>query len=396
MKKIIIAGCGFAGFAAAIELKRLVGEECEIEVISHRPLYVYAPALPGIPFGLREPEDISFDVRPLFAERGIGFRQERIVRIDPVGNTVRTSEGDHEFDYLLVALGPSAERMRPWGLGAAHTSWSINSLDDALRTRAAWQRFVLAPGPMVVGAADGAPLYAAHYQFLLNAIQDLNDRGIRDRVDIRFITAEPALGHFGAGGTVDAQQLGERLFTQNRVEWRAGVSIEEIRDNRVLLASGEEFPTAFTMIVPRFIGSDAVRASPGLGDELGLIPVSESCRHREFPRIFAAGLATTFSWEDSRVISGGLPMTIYPAERMAIAAASNIATAVQGGQLVDISFRDLAERAAHDAERMIDAAITGSFPQRRSHEVLQAGVVALTRDRFEKSFLEARARGEVR
>ena len=179
MKRIIIAGCGFAGYTAALELKRLMGNECDLLVISKDPLYVYSPALPGIPFGLRQPEEISFDVRPMFAANGIRFRSARVMRIDAQRHVLETTVGHYDYDYLLIALGPSAEGMRPWGLGAARTSWSIVSLENAMRAREAWQRFVLSPGPMVVGAVAGAPLYAAHYQFALNALQDLVARGIR-------------------------------------------------------------------------------------------------------------------------------------------------------------------------------------------------------------------------
>jgi sulfide:quinone oxidoreductase len=397
MKKVVIAGCGFAGFAAAIELKNLLEDECDIEVISQQPLYVYSPALPEIPFEMREPGDISFDVRPVLAERGIGFRNERIVRIDSENDAVETPHGRYPYDYLLVALGPAAERMRPWGLDAARTSWSVISLADALEAREAWQRFVLAPGPMVVGAADGAPLYAAHYHFVLNAIQDLTARGIRDSVDIRFITPERKLGHFGAGGVVDSSLLAERVFAHHGIEWRTDAHLFEVRDDRVVLDGGEEIPTAYTMLMPRFIGSDAVRASKGVGDLLGLIEVDETCRHPKFRKIFAAGLATTFKWENSTVVSGGLPMTIYPAERMALTAASNIATCIHGGQMSEISFHELTQRCAHDASQMLERAITGGLPERRSHEVLKAGAVAQqARSRFERVLLEARSRGEIR
>lgn len=43
MKRIIIAGCGFTGYSAALHLRHLVGKECEIVVISKSPLYVYSP-----------------------------------------------------------------------------------------------------------------------------------------------------------------------------------------------------------------------------------------------------------------------------------------------------------------------------------------------------------------
>ena len=396
MKRIIIAGCGFTGYSAALHLKRLLGNEHEILVISKSPFYVYSPGLSGIPFGLRQTDEISFDVRPVLAGHDIGFRSERIIKVDARNNAVETSSGSHGYDYLLIALGPSAERMRPWGLGSARTSWSIITLEDALRTRDAWKRFVLAPGPMVVGAIEGSPLYAAHYQFALNAVQDLASRGIRERVEIRFLTPEPKLGQFGAGGAVDSSHLAERVFAHRGIEWTTGARIQEVRDHRVILESGEEIRTSFTMLMPRFIGADAVRASHGVGNASGLIEVNESCRHPEFGNLFAAGLATTFRWNNSTIVSGGLPMTIYPAERMAQMAAANIAAAIHGEPFTTLSFHDLAERCAHDAHQMIAGVVEGAFPQQRSRELLQAGSQAHElRRRFEHEFLQARERGVI-
>jgi NADH dehydrogenase FAD-containing subunit len=53
MNRVVIAGCGFAGFSAAAGLKNLVATECDVEVISRQPLYVCSPALSAIPFDLR-------------------------------------------------------------------------------------------------------------------------------------------------------------------------------------------------------------------------------------------------------------------------------------------------------------------------------------------------------
>lgn len=215
-------------------------------------------------------------------------------------------------------------------------------------------------------------------------------------MDIRFLTPESKLGQFGAGGAVDSEHLAERVFAHRGIEWTTGTRVQEVRDNRVVLESGEEIATSFTMLMPRFIGADAIRASPGLGNASGLIEVNESCQHPTFGNLFAAGLATTFRWNDSTIVSGGLPMTIYPAERMALTAATNIAASIHGRPFTTLSFHDLAQRCAHDAHQMITGVIDGALPRQRSHELLQAGSQAHDlRKRFEYEFLQARERGMI-
>ena len=58
-----------------------------------------------------------------------------------------------------------------------------------------------------------------------------------------------------------------------------------------MLADGEVLPSKFTMIIPRFLGIDAIRNTPGLANANGFIETDDGYQHKCYPEVFAAGVA---------------------------------------------------------------------------------------------------------
>ena len=74
---------------------------------STRDHFTFIPSLIWLPFGLRKPEDITFDLAPLYESKGITFVNEAATRIDVAGHVVTTESGeDLPYDRLLIATGP--------------------------------------------------------------------------------------------------------------------------------------------------------------------------------------------------------------------------------------------------------------------------------------------------
>jgi sulfide:quinone oxidoreductase len=348
-KRIVIAGCNFAGYAGALELHQLLGTRHQITVIARSPLFVFTPSLVLIPFGMRDVEEITFDVRPVLAERSIEFRQEGIQAFDPDNRQVITDGGTVPYDYLLIGLGREGDLSSIPGLAEAGT-FGIWSLEQALRAREGWNSFLENPGPAVIGLADGAPPLAAPYEFILNAQHQLAERELADRAQLTFLTSEPQLARFGPEGFADAQVLCERTFGHLHIAFRTGIELAEVGPDHVRLVSGEEIPSRFTMIVPPFTGPAAVRRSPGLGDGQGYVPIDAYCRHPDHPAIYAAGTAVSLAPGTANVVVGGIPTTIYPAERMGRSAARNIAAALGEHVPEELPFEELAAYTRRDMQ----------------------------------------------
>jgi sulfide:quinone oxidoreductase len=330
-KRIVVVGTSFAGYTGALELHELLGKEADITVVANTHEFVFIPSLIWYPFGLREKKDISFDVRPLYAERGIKFLEAHVTGFDLERQVVKTATaGELPYDELLIATGPKVDFESIPGLGPKGHSYSICNVPHAEETRHAWERFVRDPGPIVIGATQGAACFGAAYEFIFNVRHQLKKLHLLDKAPLTYVTAEPFLGHFGIGGFGNAKWMSEKFFSMQGIEWRTSSTVKEVRPDGVVLGSGEVLPSKFTMIIPRFLGIDAIRQTPGLGNANGFIEVGDDYRHKVYPNVYAAGVTVHVPPVGETEVPCGVPKTGYPSEVMAKTAAHNIAADIRG------------------------------------------------------------------
>jgi sulfide:quinone oxidoreductase len=325
--RVVILGSSFAGLTAALELKRRLGDRHEIVALDPRPDFTFIPSLIWLPFGLREPEDVTFPLAPLYERKGITFINEAATKIELADHVVTIASGEELcYDRLLIGTGPrlAFEKVRGLGPIAGHTQ-SVCNLDHALMARDAWRRFLENPGPVVVGTAQGGSCFGASYEFLFNIHHRIRKAGLQDVAPVTFITAEPFLGHFGLGGVGASGEMIERFFDRRGIEGLPNTSIKEVREHEIELDSGRTLPFAYSMIVPPFAGVDAVRQAEGLANPVGFIPVDDQFRHPEHPDVFAAGVAIAIAPPQQTPVPAGVPKTGQMTETMAKVAAHNIA-----------------------------------------------------------------------
>src|SRR5215472_14213308 len=160
-KRVVVVGSSFAGYTGALELQHLLGDAHDIIVIAKSADFVFIPSLIWFPFGLREKKDIAFDVRPIYAKRNIQFIEAEATGFDLAGRKVLTSAGPIDYDFLLIATGPKVDYESVQGLGPGKNSWSICNIEHATNTRRAWEKFLKDPGPIVIGASQGAACFGA-------------------------------------------------------------------------------------------------------------------------------------------------------------------------------------------------------------------------------------------
>lgn len=323
---VIVLGSNFAGLTSALETRRHVGPtDDRIIVISRVRDFLFVPSLIWVPFREREIDDITFPVAPVLQKHGIEFVQAVGSIIDPMSRVVHTDQGDFEFDYLVIATGPQLDWSIP-GTGP-HDGYTqyIGTPPDALRTRDAFDKFVDHPGPAVIGATQGAGCIGAAYEFLFNFEYHLHRHGVRDRVELTWITPEPFLGHFGIGGFPHAEGLLKQFMAHLKIHTIVNAQIDHVQPGEIVLASGEHLPYAFCMLMPAFMGQDVVRNSPGLGNSRGYVPVLDTYQHRDYPYIFAAGIAIDVPAPFTTPVAVGVPKTGYPADEAGKTVGENIA-----------------------------------------------------------------------
>ena len=73
MAHVVVLGAGLGGAIMAYELKDQLRPEDKVTVVTKDPTYHFVPSNPWIAVGWRDREDITVDLAPVMAKKGIGF-----------------------------------------------------------------------------------------------------------------------------------------------------------------------------------------------------------------------------------------------------------------------------------------------------------------------------------
>jgi sulfide:quinone oxidoreductase len=223
---------------------------------------------------------------------------------------------------------------------------------EAEEARDAWTAFLENPGPVVIGAAPGASCIGPAYEFVFEIHHALKTRRMRHKVPIAFVTPEPFVGHFGVGGFGKARQFFEGEFEQRDIRYFTSAAVSKITAKSVELADGKALESRYSLIIPPLAGVEAVSESTGLGNPKGFIPVDSYYRHKDFPDIYAVGVAVALPPVEETPVPVNFPKTGHMTDQMARIAAHNIAADIQGGErtsheLMAECIMDMGDEAAH-------------------------------------------------
>lgn len=325
--RVLVLGGNFAGLTAALSLKRELGDDVDVTVVSKSDRFQFNPSFIWIPFGKRKKRDVVFRVAETFESHGVEFVHGEATKIDTAAQKVETSNGQFAYDYLVIATGYLNDFDVVPGLGPDGNAYSITSLEGAVDAAEGWARFINEPGPVVVGATQGAACFGAAYEFVFNVAYHLKKQGLP--VPVSYVSAEPFAGHFGIGGLPGGEKLLDMFFTHTKIRGVFDVAMEEIAPGEIRLTDGARIPFRYAMIVPPFLGAEVVNAS-GLGNPKGFIDVKDTYQTLEHTNVYAVGIAAAVNapWQTANAV--GVPKTGFPAETMAHVAATNIASQIRG------------------------------------------------------------------
>ncbi|SDD86896.1 NAD(P)/FAD-dependent oxidoreductase [Aquimonas voraii] len=341
MAKIIVVGGGIGGISVAYELRAGLGKDHEITVVGDSPNFSFTPSNPWVAVGWRKPSDIQIDIAPYLGKKHIGFESGGAAEILPGENTVVMGDGRRlAYDYLVITTGPRLAFDEIPGLGphGGHTQ-SICTTPHALSAWEAYQDFVKDPGPIVIGAAQGASCFGPAYEFAMILDADLRKRKLRDRVPITYVSSEPYVGHMGLGGVGDSKGLLESEFRQRHIKWIVNAKIAEVRAGEMLVhemnEAGEKarehtLPFKYSMVLPAFTGVDAVRAVKDMCNPRGFVQIDRHQRNPTYPNIYSAGVCVAIPPVETTPVPTGAPKTGFMIESMVTAIVENIRAELEG------------------------------------------------------------------
>jgi len=340
MAHIVILGGGIGGMTAAYDMKEQVGPHDKVTVISEHPYFQFTPSNPWVAVGWRTREDITFELAPYLARKGIDCIAKAAQKVHPAENRIELSDGSSvSYDFLIIATGPKLAFDEVEGLGPNKFTHSVCTVDHAVKSAQDWEKFVADPGPIVVGAVQGASCYGPAYEYAMIMDTDLRRRKIRSKVPMTFVTAEPYVGHLGLGGVGDSKGMIESVLRDRHIKWICNAKVTKVEAGKMYVTEHDddgnpkkqhELPFKYSMMLPAFKGVDAVFGVEGLVNPRGFVIVDEFQRNPKYKNIYSVGVCVAIPPVEATPVPTGTPKTGYMIESMVTATVHNIRQAMDG------------------------------------------------------------------
>jgi NADH:ubiquinone reductase (H+-translocating) len=311
---VVIIGGGFAGLAAARELRNAA---VRITLLDRNNHHTFQPLLYQVATAALAPSDITVPIRwRLRGQRNTTVLMGEVEHVDPAHRTVRLDDGSHlQYDYLILATGA---RHAYFG----RDDWEqyapgLKSIDDAYRMRQkfllafehaekshdaaeqdAWLTFVIVgAGPTGVELAGSIP--------------DIARRALRpefrnvDTARTRVLLVEAApriLGTFPE----DLSRVAQRDLERLGVEVRLGMPVTHIDEHGVRI--GEEYIPARTVFwAAGNVASPLGRLVDADTDRAGRVKVASDCSVTAHPEVFVVGDLCVLEREDGTPVPAVAP-----------------------------------------------------------------------------------------
>ena len=132
MARVVVLGAGISGHTAALHLRRLLGKQHEVVVVSPNSQWNWIPSNIWVGVGRMSAKDVTFKLAPVYKKKGIDYRQAKAVALWPDGDEtsdlpkveVEWTSPDKAvtreritYDYLINATGPKLNFGATPGLG---------------------------------------------------------------------------------------------------------------------------------------------------------------------------------------------------------------------------------------------------------------------------------------
>jgi sulfide:quinone oxidoreductase len=303
---VMVLGGGFAGLAAAQEIRRQAGDLARISLMDRRSYLVYVPNIASEVFANNNPvETMQMPLGGLLEEDGIDFFQAEVVSIDLAGRQVAyrpservgSAQGSVGYDFLVVALGCQLAYDRIPGF--AEHGHAVSDTFYGNRLRRYLNDGDYRGGPIAVGSARfhqgsrGRPSWLPGaeaaceepaIETALGLLNWLQNEAIEPRVTLFSPGALPALD---AGPQV-ARRLLEYGAERGLQHLGKVGDIARLTAEGVEFESGKRLDAELAIVLPDWVPPSLLAGLP-IADELGFVVTDETMRCPAFPEVFACG-----------------------------------------------------------------------------------------------------------
>ncbi len=292
MKKLVILGAGCAGSMVANKLRKLLSpNEWSITIIDKDDKHIYQPGLLFIPFGIYTSEDVV-RCRSQFIPKGVKFIIDDIVAVETTKQVVDTTSGSYEYDKIIICTGVS---LAPEEIPGLMDIWQkkafdFYTLEGAVNLHKAMRAFK--SGKLVLNIAEfpfKCPVAPLEFVYLADAY--FIERGLRDQIEITFVTPLP-----GAFTKPKASAFFSQLIGEKNIKIISSYDLIEVdgTSQKIISAGGEEIEFDLLVSIPPNIGARYLVNSDIAMDDIGYVKTNNhSLKAEKFDNMFVLGDTTT-------------------------------------------------------------------------------------------------------
>ena len=343
--RVVVIGGGFAGLAV---IKGLQKQDLQVVLIDKHNYHTFQPLLYQVATGGLEPDSIAFPLRKTINNlENYFFRLTEVTNILPEKNTIETSIGSLEYDYLVIATGSktnffgnknvekNAMEMKSVPQSLNIRSLIIENFEEALLTSNLEERQALMNFVIVGGGPTGVELAGALAEMKKAILpKDYPDLDIR-QMQINLIQgSDRLLDAMGPQSSKKAEEflvkLGVNVWKNNYVKDYDGLTVttnteKSFRASTVIWAAG---------VMGDVINGLATEAVVQRGTRF---KVDSYNRVNGYKNIFAIGDVAAMS---SEKYEHGHPMMAQPAIQQGKLLAKNILAQLKGKELKPFVYHD--------------------------------------------------------
>ena len=291
MKNLVILGAGTSGTMMANHLvSKLSKKDWKISIIDQYKTHYYQPGFLFLPFDTYTEDQVK-KVGKKFIPKGVNYIQKKIEKILPEDNKVELEDETLAYDILIIATGSKIAPDETEGL--LGPLWKKDIFDFytyegalALRNKLReWEG-----GKLVVHITEmpiKCPVAPLEFAFLADSF--FNKKGMRDKVDITYVT--PLTGAFTKPTCSIA--LGY-LLKEKDIHMEPDFAIECVDNEKkeIVDYGGKKVPFDLLVTIPTNMGDEVIERS-GLGDDLNFVPTHKhTLQSKVHENIFVIGDAT--------------------------------------------------------------------------------------------------------
>lgn len=345
---VVIVGAGFGGVKVA---QTLADKNVDVTVVDKHNFHLFQPLLYQVSTACLATDEIAYPIRAFFRKhKNINFYMGEVTDFDLENKTVITSNGNIQYDYLVMAAGATTNYFgmksveeNSFGMKTLEESVTIRNhilgmVEAASREEDPEKRKQLLTFVCVGGGPTGVEEAGSIAELMYNVMSKEYHNLDFSEVDVKLIEATDKVLPMMPESLRDVTV---KTLRKKKVDVRLETQVMDYDGEALTFKSGEVVPTK-TVIWAAGVKAVPVAAKLGVEmDRAGRVIVNEHLQLPNHPEVYAIGDMAHFL-QDGRPLA-----TIAPvATQQAVVCVDNIMSTIQGsGAMKGFHYEDVGSMA---------------------------------------------------